>query len=125
MYNYALKLGLSPMRAISEVYDLPLVEAEGERAQPSRKHERWIEQARKTINPETGRAYLQPCVSELHAPRRWPIGHGHLLEPRRAQPAFPEPAREGPYAGRVLALRVSRTEPPDWAAHEARERGPG
>ncbi|MFF2327655.1 MULTISPECIES: hypothetical protein [unclassified Streptomyces] len=33
MYNYARNLGLSPKRAISEVYDLPLVEAEGERAQ--------------------------------------------------------------------------------------------
>ncbi|RSS53903.1 hypothetical protein [Streptomyces sp. WAC01280] len=123
MYNYALKLGLSPKRAISEVYDLPLVEAEGERAQPSRKYERWIEQARKTINPETGRPYLQPYNSELHAPRLWPIGRGHPLEPRRARPAMPEPVREGRYAGHVLTLRVSRTAPPDWAAQEARERG--
>lgn len=120
LYGCALGLGLSPKRAISEVYGLPVTEAPGERAQYSRKLERWIEQARKTVNPVTGRPYLPAYDSERHAPRLWPIGRGHPLEPRRAQPALPEPVREGPYAGRALALRVTRTSPP---ARKAQEHG--
>ncbi|MER6319112.1 hypothetical protein ABT237_35975 [Streptomyces sp. NPDC001581] len=122
MYDYACRLGLSPRRAISEVYALPVVD-EGERTEYSRTLERWIEQARKTVNPETGRPYLPAYDAELHAPRQWPIGRGHRLEPRRARPALPEPVREGPYAGRTLTLRVTRTSPPEEAAREAEERG--
>ena len=123
MYGYALNLGLSPVRALSAVYGLPLVEAPGERKQPCRKLERWIEQARKTVNPETDRPYLPDYVSERHAPRLWPVGRGHPLEPRRARPAVPEPIREGPYAGRTLKLRVTRTSPPESAVREAQDRG--
>lgn len=120
LYGYALRIGLSPKRAISEVYGLPVTEAPGERAQYSRKLERWIEQARKTVNPVTSRPYLPAYDSERHAPRLWPIGRGHPLEPRRAQPALPELVREGPYAGRALTLRVTRTLP---SAREAQEQG--
>ncbi|MFD9122291.1 MULTISPECIES: hypothetical protein [Streptomyces] len=123
LYECALNFGLSPRRAISEVYGLRVSEAPGERAQYSRTLERWIEQARKTINPETDRPYLPAYDPEMHAPRLWPIGRGHPLEPRRAQPALPEPVRQGPYAGRTLALRVTRTPPPTVEAHEAQERG--
>lgn len=123
LYRYALHLGLSPKRAISEVYGLPVIEASGERAQYSRKLERWIEQARKTVNPVTGRPYLSAYDSERHAPRLWPIGRGHPLEPRRAQPALPEPVRKGPYVGRTLTLRVIRTPPPARRAQEAHEQG--
>ncbi|MFG2298485.1 hypothetical protein [Streptomyces sp. NPDC048603] len=121
MYKYALHLGLAPRRAISEVYGLP-VKGEGhERADYSRKLERWIEQARKTVNPATGRTYLLQYESERDAPRQWPIGRGHPLEPRRARPARPEPVREGPHAGRVLQLRVTRTSPPLAASAEHQE----
>lgn len=123
LYECALHLGLSPKRAISEVYGLPVTEAPRERTQYSRKLERWIEQARKTINPVTDRPYLPAYDPERHAPRLWPIGRGHPLEPRRAQPVLPEPVREGPYAGRLLTLRVTRTSPPWRDAREAQEQG--
>jgi hypothetical protein len=123
LYGCALHLGLSPKRAISEVYGLPVTEAPGERAQYSRTLERWIEQARKTVNPDTGQPYLAAYDSERHAPRLWPIGRGHPLEPRRAQPALPEPVREGPYAGRTLTLRMTRTSPSAQEAREAQEQG--
>ncbi|WP_405432405.1 hypothetical protein [Streptomyces anulatus] len=123
LYGCALRLGLSPRRAISEVYGLPVTEMPGKRAQYSRRLERWIEQARKTVNPATGRRYLSAYDSERHAPRLWPIGRGHPLEPRRARPALPEPIREGPYAGRALALRVTRTSPPTREARKAQEQG--
>ncbi|WP_327286066.1 hypothetical protein OG974_30185 (plasmid) [Streptomyces sp. NBC_00597] len=123
MYGYARHLGLSPRRAISKVYALPMTESEGERVEYSRTLERWIEQARKTVNPSTGQPYLPAYESELHAPQQWPIGRGHPLEPRRARPALPEPGREGPHAGRTLTLQVSRTSPPEEAAREAEERG--
>ncbi|MEU9160651.1 hypothetical protein AB0D29_10320 [Streptomyces sp. NPDC048424] len=121
MYDHARHLGLSPRRAISEVYALPVID-EGKRTEYSRKLERWIERARKTVNPETGRPYLPAYESELHAPRQWPIGR-HPLEPRRARPALPEPVREGPYAGRTLTLKVTRTSPPEQTAREVEERG--
>ncbi|MFE5718565.1 hypothetical protein [Streptomyces erythrochromogenes] len=123
LYAYALHLGLSPRRAISEVYGLPVAGGEGERVQYSRTLERWIEQARKTVNPVTGEPYLPQYESERDAPRQWPVGRGHPLEPRRAKPAVPEPVREGPHAGRVLRLRVTRSSLPASVAHEAEERG--
>ncbi|WAP57831.1 hypothetical protein [Streptomyces sp. S465] len=123
MYRYALNLGLSPKRAISAVYDLKVVEIPGERAQYTRKLERWIEQARKTINPATGRPYLPEHIRERDAPRQWPIDRDHYMRPRRAEPALIKPDREGPYAGHTLLLRVTRTLAPEHAAREAKERG--
>lgn len=122
MYDCARHLGLSPRRAISEVYALPAID-EGERTEYSRTLERWIEQARKTVNPETGRPYLPAYESELHAPRQWPRRVRPPLEPRRARPALPERVREGPYVGRTLTLQVTRTSPPEQAAREAEEGG--
>ncbi|MET9374036.1 hypothetical protein ABZX98_07780 [Streptomyces sp. NPDC002992] len=123
VYQTAVRLGLSPRRALSEVYGLAPTEAPGERTQYSRKLERWIEQARKTIDPATGQPYLLEYDEERDAPRLWPVGRGHPLEPRRARPMLPEPVREGPYAGRTLTLRVSRTSPPEREAREAQEQG--
>lgn len=123
LYTAAVHLGLSPRRALSEVYNLPLTEAPGERTQYSRNLERWIEQARKTIDPATGQPFLPAYDEERDVPRLWPVGRGHPLEPRRARPLLPEPVREGPYAGRTLTLRVTRTSPPEREAREAQEQG--
>ncbi|AEM84260.1 hypothetical protein Strvi_4677 [Streptomyces violaceusniger Tu 4113] len=120
MYRYAVRLGLSPKRAIHAVYGLKLVEAPNERALPHRTYERWKAQARNTINPATGRPYLPEFDLERDGPRRWPIGR-HPLEPRKAPPAVPKPVREGPYAGRTLRLTVTRTPPPACAVREAHE----
>ncbi|RKN37995.1 hypothetical protein D7294_25735 [Streptomyces hoynatensis] len=123
MYRYALNLGLSPKRAISAVYGLRVVEAPGERAQYTRKLERWIKQARDTKNPLTRRSYLPEHVRERDAPRQWPIDRDHYMRPRRAEPAIVRPNREGQYAGHTLLLRVTRTLAPERAVREAQERG--
>lgn len=123
MYQYALRLGLSPKRAISAVYELRVMEVPGERAQYTRKLERWVEQARKTINPATGSPYLPEYDRVRDTPRQWPIGRGHCMESRIAGPALIKPDREGPYAGRALILRVTRTLAPEGAVREAQERG--
>ncbi|WP_424212709.1 hypothetical protein ACN20G_11860 [Streptomyces sp. BI20] len=118
MYRAAQGRGLVPKRVIAEVYGIPL-----DGAQRSRKLERWIEQARKTIDPDTGKPCLPPYVAERDAPRQWPIGKDHPLAPRRARPLRPEPVREGLHAGRTLALSVARLPPPAWALREAEALG--
>ncbi|MFF9490375.1 hypothetical protein [Streptomyces sp. NPDC014676] len=82
LYGYALHLGLSPERAISEVYGLPVIETPGERAQYSRKLERWIEQARKTVNPVTGDRTCRPTT-----PNGTPRDCGLPAEGTRLSPA--------------------------------------
>lgn len=112
MWELAKDQGLSPRRAISAVYGLPVID-EGERTEYSPTLKRWIKQARETVNPQTGRPYLPTYDHERDAPRRWPGSDGRgELEPRRAGPMVPEPVREGPFAGRTLTLRVTRTPPP-------------
>lgn len=125
VYELVKDQGLSPRRAISSVYELPVVET-GTDTLYSRKLERWIEQARKTVNPHTGLPYLPKYDDERDAPRRWPGSGGRsVLEPRRARPMLPEPVREGPYAGRTLTLRVTRTPPPTMAPDHSRGRNVG
>jgi hypothetical protein len=123
MWESAKEQGFSPRRAISAVYGLPVID-QGERTEYSPKLKRWLKQARETVNPHTGQPYLPAKYDhEQDAPKRWPGSDGHgPLEPRRAGPMMPEPAREGPYAGQTLNLRVTRTPPPPkvQSAHEER-----
>jgi hypothetical protein len=127
MHELAKDQGLSPRRAISAIYELPVVDQQGERTEYSRKLERWRKQARKTVNPHTGQPYLPKYDHKQDVPKRWPGSDGRgLLEPRRAGPMLPEPVREGPYAGRTLTLQVTRTPPLPRAAdgHRGRIVGP-
>ena len=62
-------------QGISAVYELPIVET-GTDTIYSRKLERWIEQARKTVNPRTGLPYLLGYDNERDAPKRWPGSDG-------------------------------------------------
>jgi hypothetical protein len=118
VYELALDQGLSTRRVISSLYELPVVET-GTYTSYSRKLERWRAQARNTVNPHTGLPYLPKYDDERDKPRLWPGSSGRsALEPRRAPPMppmLPEPVREGPYAGRTLTLRVTRTPPPTMA----------
>lgn len=122
MYRLAVNQGLSPRRAISEVYDLP-VDDRGPRALYDARVERWIKQARTTIDPHTGKPYLEPFDEERPSPKRWPGSTGeYLMEPRRAQSMAPEPVREGEHVGRILTLRAKRTPPPAVDPEECRGR---
>ena len=86
MYELAKDQGLSPRRAISAVYGLPVVD-QGERTEYSRKLMQWFKQARKTVNPHTGQPYLPKYDHKQDVPKRWPGSDGRgLLEPRRAGP---------------------------------------
>ncbi|WP_406639120.1 hypothetical protein [Amycolatopsis sp. WGS_07] len=115
MYESAKDQGLSPRRAISAIYGLPVID-QGERTLYSKKLLRWLHQARTTVNPATGKTYL-PTPEEYAAapdkPKRWPGSTGKRpLAPRRAAPMLSEPVREGRCAGQTLTLQVTRAALP-------------
>lgn len=104
VYGAALAQGLAPLKTISAAYGFA-IDTSGEIDEYCTTVERWVSEARKF-------GFLAEYDDpEQHAPRRWPGGGGHPLEPRSPRSMLAEPKREGPHAGRILTFHY-RPLPP-------------